>query len=90
VVLEVELTPEIERELSRAAADEGLPLADYALKVLRCQAQQNRPKRTPAELVAEWEREGVLGIWADHPGIGDSSEFAAQLRAQAENRVHGD
>jgi hypothetical protein len=42
---------------------------------------------TPAEVVAYWEREGVLGIWADRTDIPDSPEYARQLRRQAEQ--HG-
>ena len=42
---------------------------------------------TPAELVDYWEREGVLGIWADRTDIPDSPEYARLLRRQAEQRT---
>lgn len=33
---------------------------------------------------------GLIGIWADRTDIGDSTEFARQLRHQAEHRSRND
>jgi hypothetical protein len=51
-------------------------------------AAAEKPK-TGRELLAALEVSGVIGVWADRKDIGDSVEFARQLREQAWTRPHG-
>lgn len=86
MTLTLDLPLELERELSEEAQRQGLPLADYALHLLAT----SRPTRTAMpqtgdELVAYWEREGLLGSRSDDI---DSSAYARDLRDRAERRGH--
>ena len=63
VSLVLDLPPELETELAAEAAKLGLPLRDYALRLL---AGGGRP--TPnngAELLAYWQGEGLVGTRPD-------------------------
>jgi hypothetical protein len=42
--------------------------------------------KTGRELLADLEAKGVIGLWADREDIGDSVEFARQLRERAWTR----
>jgi hypothetical protein len=86
VTITLDLPNELERELSQAAARLGMPLADYALRVLAADRSvvAGPTPMTGAELVAYWEREGVIGFRAD---IEDPVKFARKLREQAQNRI---
>ena len=44
--------------------------------------------KTPkgAEVIAALRKSGVVGMWKDRTDIGDSSEFARQLREKAQTR----
>jgi hypothetical protein len=82
----LDLPDELERELSAEAARLGLPLAEYALRVLRhgrLPAPEVELPRTGAEILAYWEREDLLGTAKE---ITDPAEHARQLRRQAERR----
>lgn len=84
MTLMLELPSELESELSAEASRLGVSLSDYVLNVLRlARADMNRP-RSGAELVAYWQREGLVGSRGD---IADSQEHARQLRKAAESRV---
>jgi hypothetical protein len=50
-------------------------------------AAAGKPK-TGRELLAALEASGVIGVWADRRDIGDSVEFARQLRERAWTRPH--
>ena len=80
MTLTMELTEEQEKRL--AAQANGKSLEQFAKEILAEVAE--RPM-TGAELVAYWEREGLVGIFKDAP---DSPEFARQLRESAERRDH--
>jgi hypothetical protein len=45
----------------------------------------SNPPQTGAELVAYWEREGVI---SSRPDIADSQEYARMLRDRAQRRTH--
>jgi hypothetical protein len=86
VTIILDLPNELERELSQEAAQKGLPLAEYALQLLaanRVPAAESTPPRTGAELVAFWEREGLLG---GGPDIEDPVTYARELRECNQNR----
>ena len=91
--LTIELTPDTEAALSRAAARRGVVAADLARALLEEQLereQQSGEARAPAtgaELVAYWQAEGVVGAWAGRTDITDSAGYARELRRRAEARA---
>jgi hypothetical protein len=86
VTITLDLPMELERELSQEAARLGLPLAEYALRVLassRALQSSASTRLTGAELIEYWTREGVIGSRVD---IDDPVSFARELREQNQNR----
>lgn len=86
MTLMLELPHELEQELSVEAARLGLPLAEYALRVLthgRLPAPVAELPQTGAEIVAFWEREELIGTRSE---ITDPTEHARRLRQQAQRR----
>ncbi len=83
----MDVTLELPQELASALSDEasqrGLSLPDYALQLLSVGHPPDSPIRTGAELLAYWNREGVVGTRTD---IADSQEHARSLREQAQRR----
>lgn len=86
MTITLNLPRELEVELSQEAARLGLPLAEYALRVLAgsrgAEAADNTPL-TGAELVEYWRREGIIGSRRD---IEDPVAFARELRERNQNR----
>jgi hypothetical protein len=80
----LDLPEELASELSAEAAQLGLPLGDYLLRVLAGGRTAGTTPRTGAELVAYWQSEGLIG---SRPDITDSQQHARELRAQAERRT---
>jgi hypothetical protein len=83
VSLVLDLPPELETELAAEAAKLGLPLRDYALRLL-AGAGGGRP--TPdngAELLAYWQGEGLVGT---RPDVLDAPAHARSLRERAQTR----
>jgi hypothetical protein len=83
VVISLELSSELENELSTEACQLKLPLAEYILRVLEFRPFLQNPPRTGVELVAYWES---IGIVDSRPDVTDSQEYARRLRNQAEHR----
>lgn len=84
----LELSPAAEEFLRQEAARLQTPVEDYTANLVENVVARPRPK-TGAELVARLKEEGILGMWANREDIGDSSEFARQLRRKAETRSDG-
>lgn len=86
--LTLDLPTDLERELAAEAASLHLPLAEYALRVLSTGRMSGRVTgdrpTNGAELVAYWQREGVVGT---RPDIADSQEHAREMRRKAEKRA---
>lgn len=85
----LELPIDLERDLEIAAASAGLPLAGYALQILAANlipATDEAPPRNGADLLAYWEREGLLGSRTD---IEDPAEYARELRERTQRRRYG-
>jgi hypothetical protein len=78
------LPQELENELATEAAQLGLPLSAYVLRLLSTRSLVGPVPTSGAELVAYWRREGVIGM---RPDIVDSPAHARQLRHKAERRV---
>ena len=82
----LEINTELERRIKREAARLGVAPDAYAARVLDQAVPGVRVLRSGRELVEYWEREGVLGAWAHRDDIGDSADYARELRRQAETR----
>ena len=79
--LVLDLPPELETELTAEAARLGLPLRDYALRLL---AGGGRPApKSGSELLTYWQDEGLVGT---RPDIVDAPGHARSLREQAQTR----
>jgi len=87
----LDLPREIEAELSAEAARLGFSLEEYLLRLLSgyvfrslsAAPMNERKPMTGAELVAYWEREGLIGT---RPDIEDSQSHAREIRRKAEHR----
>jgi hypothetical protein len=82
----LDLPQELESELAAEATQLGLSLTEYALRLLVTRTRASHMPTTGAELVAYWQREGVIGT---RPEITDSQMHARQIRHRAERRVQG-
>jgi hypothetical protein len=80
----LDLPQELERELSLEAAQLGLPLAEYALRLLATGRIVRNVPKTGADLMAYWQDEGLIGT---RPDIADSQKHAREIRAAAEKRT---
>ena len=79
----VDLPEELENELSAEAAQLGLSLPEYVLRVLSTGVVIGKRPKTGAELVEYWQGEGLIGT---RPDVTDSKAQARQTRNQAERR----
>ena len=80
----LDLPQELESELAIEATRLGLSLTEYVLRLLSTRSIVGQLPTTGAELVAYWQREGVIGA---RPDITDSQAHARQIRHQAERRL---
>lgn len=79
----VDLPADLESELADEAARAGVPLPEYVRQLLaRCIHLDPAP-RDGAELVAYWQREGLIGC---RPDGADGPTHARALREQAQRR----
>ena len=79
----VELPKELESELANEAAQLGLSLPEYILRVLSTGVVIGARPKTGSELVDYWKDEGLIGTRRD---IADSQAHARQVRDHAEQR----
>ena len=98
MTLTLELTPEQERYIQAEARRRNLDAASYAIALLFDEGaatdsdEEALPPAGPlppadgagADLVAYWEREGLIGT---RPDIKDSLEHARAIRRKAERRT---
>jgi hypothetical protein len=83
MTLMLNLPPDLETRLQMEAGHRGVNIEEYALQLLRSGVQ---PRTVGEEIVAEWERAGVIG---SRPDILDSQEHARALRQRAQTRDRG-
>jgi len=81
--ISLNLPTELENELSAEATRLKLPLTEYIVRVLEFRPLSQDAPKTGAELVAYWEKTGVIGSRSD---ITDSQVYARKLRQAAEHR----
>jgi hypothetical protein len=86
MTITLDLPHDLERELSAEAAQQGLSLDEYVLRVLVTGRATHPALRTGADLVQYWQNEGLIGSRID---IADSQEQARRIRTQAEKRLQG-
>ena len=84
MTLKLELSRELEKKLSTEASKLGLPLSEYALRVLATRQVPQVTPKTGKELATYWRDEGLVGT---RPEISDSVEHARSLRREAEKRA---
>jgi len=84
MTLKLEISRELEKELSTEASKLGLPLPDYALRVLVTRQVPAAMPKTGKDLATYWQDEGLVG---SRPEITDSVEHARSLRRNAEKRA---
>lgn len=92
MTLTLELTPEQERHIEAEARRRNLDAASCAKALLFDEQEAIQREEaveeqwSGADLVAYWEREGVIG---SRPDITDSLEHARAIRRKAERRDRG-
>jgi len=79
----LDLPQELESVLATEATHLGLSLPAYVLRLLSTRSLVGQVPTTGAELVAYWQREGVIGTRLD---ITESQAHERQIRHQAERR----
>lgn len=80
----IELPQDLEKELAMEASRLGLPLAEYALRLLYSRQLSEKEPETGAELVVYWQSAALIGSRQENT---DSQAVARQLRKAAENRI---
>jgi len=83
MTLTLDLPKELETALAAEAASLGLPLSEYARRILAAGRVPGAAPKTGAELLAYWRREEVIG---SRPDIADGLEHARTIRRKAEKR----
>ena len=78
------LPEELESELSAEAAQLGLSLPEYVLRLLSTGPIVGKRPNTGAQLIQYWQDEGLIG---SRPDITDSQTHARQVRRKAERRT---
>jgi hypothetical protein len=81
--LVLDLPTELETELATEAARLGLPLSEYAVRLLAAGLGTRPALRSGAELLSYWQGEGLVGA---RPEIADSQSHARVLREQGERK----
>jgi len=82
--LVLDLPPDLETELVAEAANLGIPLQEYALRLLAEGCNPRPAPRNGAELLAYWQSENLLGTRSE---ITDPAGHARDLREQSQRRV---
>lgn len=81
--LTLELPPELESELAAEAAELGLALPEYALRLLAAGRVPGSQPRDGAELLAYWQAAALVGT---RPDIVDAPAHARTLRRECDHR----
>jgi hypothetical protein len=82
--LTVDVPQDLEKELSAEAAQLGISLPEYILRILSTVLPAARRPKTGAELVDYWRDEGLVGSRSD---ITDSQAQSHRIRERADRRL---
>ena len=83
MTLTLDLPAELEKQLTAAAQEAGMSLAEYSLQLLAMRSRSELGVTTGADLVAYWRSLGLIGMRSD---IQDSQVYAREIRHKAEHR----
>ncbi|HEX5447429.1 MAG TPA: hypothetical protein VFW87_26680 [Pirellulales bacterium] len=83
MILTLELPSELESELAAEAAQFGLSLPEYALRLLSAGRPPGFQPRNGAELIAYWQSAALVGT---RPDIVDAPAHVRALRRVCEQR----
>jgi hypothetical protein len=93
MALEWDIARELEAELRAEAEERKQSVDDLVLDMLvkhihgrQTESSAQAKPVSGSEAVEYLSRHGVLGAWADRNEIGDSAEYARELRRRAETR----
>lgn len=81
--LELDLPSELETQLANEAARLGVPLSEYALRLIAAGRSTGPALRNGTELLGYWQSEGLVGTRSE---IADSQAHARAVREQAQRR----
>lgn len=84
--LTLDLPQDLERELLLEADRLGLPVEEYAVRLLAEKTLGGGKPRTGSEVVEYWRRAELIGYRSDIP---DSAAHARRVRREAEKRARG-
>jgi hypothetical protein len=84
MTITLEIPKELESELAEEAAQLGLSLSEYALRLLSARPIIKAMPKTGAEVITYWKDAGLIGTRRD---ILDSQQRARKIRAEAEKRA---
>ncbi len=87
MTITIELQPEHQERIETEARKRGLSAEEYLSRAIAGEFPLPPPKRTPAEALEAWKREGILPMWQDRPG--DSSEIVSQWRSRKTEEAGG-
>jgi len=87
MTITLELPQELEDEFAAEAERLHLSLAEYVLRVLVAGRVVASTPRTGADILASWQREGLIGTRSD-VAVADIPQYARELRQRAERRDH--
>lgn len=83
MTITLNLPPGVEARIEEEAAKRSSPTEDYLISLI----EKSLPPPAPmpeltagADVVAYWEREGVIGMWADREDMQDSTAYVNRLR----------
>ncbi len=83
MTIELDLPPDLECKLTSNASQAGLSLREYVLRLLDREANDRPAAKTGAEVVAYWQKEGLIGT---RTAITDSAERARNILLQVERK----
>ena len=86
MAITLDVPPDLENKLASNASQRGLSLPEYVLQLLDREVAAGPTAKTAAEVLAHWQKEGLIGSRSD---ITDSAEHARAIRQQAETRQRG-
>jgi hypothetical protein len=87
MTLTLELTTDETARLKSAAQQTGSQIGDVVHKLISELPEPVTKLTAGAQALAEWEAEGILGLWSDRA---DSPELARELRQQGQTRDHSE